>query len=165
MDGTGRFGMPRLVAGQAQKEVTHNEALACLDMLLHPAVETMLLAVPPGAPAIGAAWIIAAGAEGQWVGKSGQLACWTDGGWRFSVPVAGMAVWVIDHGLHARWTGSAWSTGPWPTAGVTCDGVQVVGARQPAITAPTGGTTVDAEARAALSAVLNALRNHGLITT
>jgi hypothetical protein len=165
MDGTGRFEMPRLVAGQAQKEITHNEALACIDMLLHPAVETMLLAVPPGAPAIGATWIVAAGADGAWAGKSGLLATWTDGGWRFARPVAGMAIWVADRGVHARWTGTAWTIGPWPTAGIACDGVQVVGTRQPAIAAPTGGATIDNEARTALSAVLNALRNHGLITT
>ena len=43
------------------------------------------------------------------------------------------------------------------------DGVQVVGARGPAIASPTGGTTVDSEARSALGQLLDALREHGLI--
>jgi hypothetical protein len=46
---------------------------------------------------------------------------------------------------------------------VLVDGVKVVGARQPAIADPTGGTSVDGEARDTLRAVLAALRGHGLI--
>ena len=43
------------------------------------------------------------------------------------------------------------------------DGIQVVGARRPAIASPNGGTTTDSEARAAIDQLLNALRAHGLI--
>ena len=42
-------------------------------------------------------------------------------------------------------------------------GQQVVGARGAAIAAPAGGTAVDVEGRAAISAILAALRSHGLI--
>jgi len=164
-DGTGRFGLPHIVAGQAQKEVTHNEALALIDLLLHPVAETMMLGTPPGAPVIGRTWIVAAAATGAWAGKTDMLATWTDGGWRFAAPVAGMAVWLNDRTLHARWTGSAWRIAAWPTAGILCDGVQVVGPRQPAIAAPEGGDIVDAPARKAIFAILNTLINHGLITT
>jgi hypothetical protein len=38
----------------------------------------------------------------------------------------------------------------------------VVGARQPAIAAPAGGTTIDAEARNAVAALLAVLKSHGL---
>ena len=44
-------------------------------------------------------------------------------------------------------------------------GDQVVGSRQPAIASPSGGTTTDAEARAAIEQLLSALRQHGLIET
>jgi hypothetical protein len=40
---------------------------------------------------------------------------------------------------------------------------QVVGARAAAIAAPTGGATVDSQARLAVSGILAALRSHGLI--
>ncbi|WP_028970118.1 phage tail protein [Sphingomonas sp. URHD0057] len=43
------------------------------------------------------------------------------------------------------------------------DGVQVVGARCSAIASPTGGTTIDTQARSTLNQLLSALRQHGLI--
>lgn len=43
------------------------------------------------------------------------------------------------------------------------DGTKVVGAQGGAITDPTGGATIDAEARTAIGSILSALRAHGLI--
>jgi hypothetical protein len=43
------------------------------------------------------------------------------------------------------------------------DGVQVVGARGSAIASPTGGTTIDSEARLTIDQLLSTLRQHGLI--
>lgn len=45
------------------------------------------------------------------------------------------------------------------------DGMQVVKEQQPAIADPSGGTTIDTEARAQLILLLNAARAHGLIAT
>jgi hypothetical protein len=45
------------------------------------------------------------------------------------------------------------------------NGTQVVGQRGSAIANPSGGATVDAEARVVLSNILSALRTHGLIAT
>jgi hypothetical protein len=42
---------------------------------------------------------------------------------------------------------------------------QVVGNRQAAISAPSGGSTVDAEARTAIGSILSAMRTHGLIAS
>ena len=72
-EATTRHGLPLLQAGQAQKEVTHNEALVLLDLLAHPAVEGVL-ATPPAAPTPGQGWIIGAGATGAWSGQDGALA-------------------------------------------------------------------------------------------
>lgn len=164
-DDTARFALPQIAVGQAQKEVTHNEALARIDGLLHPVVETMALAVPPTDPAAGRGWIVAAGADGAWQGRAGQLAFWTEGGWRFVDPVPGMLVWVVDAGLHARWTGAEWAMGVWPVTALTIAGERVVGVRQPAIPMPSAGEIVDIQSRNAIGAILTALRNHGLITT
>ena len=44
-----RHQLPYLMVAQAQKEITHNEALARIDALLHPVV-TDRLATPPSPP-------------------------------------------------------------------------------------------------------------------
>jgi len=49
--------------------------------------------------------------------------------------------------------------------GLFIDGEQVVGTRAAAIAGPTGGATIDAEARAAVSQILEGLRQHGLIAS
>ena len=160
-DMTPRLALPFILPGQAQKEAFHNEALAALDGLVHLAVSGTA-AAPPAEPAEGESWIVAAGASGEWAGQAGRVAIRTAGGWRFLVPVPGMSVW--DHGAgHSRfWSGAAWSDGKLPVAGILVEGKQVVGPRLPAVPSPSGGTTIDAEARAAVSAIIVALKTHGL---
>ena len=50
MDATPRWGLPLLFAGQAQKEIFHNEALMLVDALLHGRVESADLGAPPTDP-------------------------------------------------------------------------------------------------------------------
>lgn len=157
-----RFQLPFLVPGQAQKEMFHNEALAAIDALLHASVESHVLADPPAVPAPGQSWIIAAPATGAWAGRANFLASWTGGGWRFASPVEGMLVWNRASSLWLRWTGAAWSDGTLPASAVLIGGQQVVGARLPAVASPSGGTVIDAEARAAVAALIATLKSHGL---
>lgn len=157
-----RFALPLLVPGQAQKELYHNEALAAIDAVLHATVEDRV-AAPPSAPEPGQAWIVDGGASGAWAGHAEQLAFYTAGGWRFVAPVETMTVWDKAAGLARRWTGAAWSDGAVDAARLIVGGEQVVGARQPAPPIPSGGTTIDSEARAAIAAITVALRTHGLI--
>lgn len=164
-DASPRFVLPWLQPGQAQKEMFHNEALATIDLAMQAAAEAIGTIVPPASPAIGQCWAIGAAPGGAWAGKAGQLAGWTAGGWRFVMPTPGMAVWSIADGVPARWTGTGWTVGVVSAARVDVGGVQVVGARRPAVAAPAGGTTVDAAARTAISEILQVLRSHGLIAT
>jgi hypothetical protein len=94
-----RFALPFLQPGQAQKEVYHNEALALLDIAVQAAVQSADVAVPPDSPATGSCWIVAAGATGAWAGRSGTIAGWTSGGWRFVEPSEGMQVWNVATAL------------------------------------------------------------------
>ena len=162
---SGRFALPFLEPGQAQKELFHNEAVAALDALVHAAAQAIGTTTPPTSPAIGQCWALGASPSGAWSGHGGALAAWTAGGWRFLVPVPGMLVWSIADAVHARWSGTAWTVGSVAATDVKIGGLQVIGARTAAIAAPSGGTTVDAEARSAIGAVLAALRSHGLIAT
>lgn len=157
-----RFDLPFILPGQAQKELFHNEALAALDGLVHTAVAGAA-ATPPTGPADGEAWIVAAGAGGEWAGRSGAIALHTAGGWRFVGPAAGMSVWDEAAGFARRWTGTGWSNGALPVAGIEIGGAQVVGSRQPDVPSPSGGTIIDAEARAAIGALIVTLKSHGLI--
>lgn len=161
-EASARFALPFIMPGQAQKEWFHNEALARLDVLVQAAVEEVTAAVP-AAPADGQCWIVAANAGGTWSERAHQIAAWTSGGWRFLAPRPGTAVWNKAEGLWIHWNGNGWSDGTLPVAAISVNGAQVVGARQPAVLSPSGGTIIDAEARSALAQVIVALRTHGLI--
>ena len=158
-----RFALPFILPGQAQKEVFHNEALALLDAALHACVAGDPTDDVPADPAPGESWIIASGTTGPWAGRAGNMATWTAGGWRFTAPVPGMTVWNVDAGYQLFWNGAGWSGGEWPISALTIGGQQVVGPRLETVPSPSGGTIIDAEARAALDAVIVALRTHGLI--
>ncbi|ONF94950.1 DUF2793 domain-containing protein [Sphingomonas jeddahensis] len=162
-DNTARLNLPLLHAGQAQKEVDHNEALALLDMAVQPVVVAIGLDTPPKEPGEGACWIIGTNPVEAWAGRAGSLAGWTAGGWRFIAPRTGMTVVRGSDGMTARYTGADWVIGEVRATGVLIGEMRVLGARQPAIADPAGGPLIDAEARGALSAALSALRAHGLI--
>jgi hypothetical protein len=161
-DQTSRFKLPLLVPGQAQKELFHNEALTRVDIALHASVRGSA-AVPPAAPVEGESWVVGEAAGGAWAGKHGSLASWTSGGWRYVAPEVGMRVWDSSAGYWSYWSGSAWLAGEVPASRIVVGGHQVVGSRQPHVPNPSGGTIIDAEARAAVSAVIAALMQHGLI--
>lgn len=162
-DATPRWALPQLFAGQAQKEVFHNEALARIDMLLHGAVESADEDVPPTSPDEGQCWIVAEGASGSWSGQDGSVACWTGGGWRFAAPRAGLTLRVVDRGHSMYFDGSDWQDGAVRGDGFYVGGERVSGPRQPAIANPVGGSSIDSEARSSLVTILNAMRSHGLI--
>jgi hypothetical protein len=161
-DASPRFALPYIVPGQAQKETFHNEALLALDGIVHAAVEAAPSATPPAVPVEGESWIVGAGATGAWSGQDGRLALWSAGGWRFVAPVPGMTAWDKAAGLWRHWTGTVWSDGAMPAAALLIEGRQVVGARLPAVASPSGGTTIDTEARAAIAALIATLKSHGL---
>lgn len=102
--------MPELVVGQAGKELTHNQALAVLDQLAQAVVVDKDLTAPPGSPANGAMYIVAASATGVWAGQSGKLAFWlaTVAAWTFITPADGWSVWVTDEAVRYERKAGAW---------------------------------------------------------
>ena len=165
MSATARFAISLLAAGQAQKEMYHNEAVQTLEMLASPAVEEGPRVSPPASPAIGACYILAASPTGAWAGKPSNLATLTAGGWRFITPIEGLTAFVRSSSVWATFRSGAWELGILRGSNVTIAGQQVVGGRSAAIPAPSGGSVVDAEARASIGQILTALRQHGLIET
>jgi hypothetical protein len=103
---TPRLGLPLLMASQAQKHVTHNEALLRIDQIAQLALVALEASDPPADPAEGQVWALGPAPTGAWAGQGGRLAVRFDGGWRFVVPVAG---WQATHGNGLRvWNGAAW---------------------------------------------------------
>ena len=163
-DITPRLALPMLQPGQAQKETTHNEALALLDLVVPATVLAVGLNAPPASPAAGDAWIVGTVPTGGWTGHARAMAGWTSSGWRFVAPRDGMAVWSVADEQVLRFGGGVWTLGVLAGSRVTIGGVDVVGARRGAIVDPSGGLVIDLEARAAIAAVLSTLRGHGLIS-
>ena len=163
MDQTARFAIPLLAPGQAQKEFFHNEALERVATLLCPVAEGPPQSNPPSDPAVGTCCLIATGATGDWTGKDGSIACFTAGGWRFVQPVEGVGVVEQGAGEEWRWRSGMWERGVMRGQEVHINGQKVLHQRQPAIAEPAGGEVIDAESRAAVRAILTALRAHGLI--
>jgi hypothetical protein len=107
-DTTTHLGLPYLLAAQAQKHVTHNEALRLLDAMVQLSVLDRTRTAPPASPADGDRHLVASGATGLWAGWDLNVAFWIDGAWIRLVPRTGWLVWVAAEGRLLVWTGSAW---------------------------------------------------------
>jgi len=160
---THRLALPLLHVAQAHKEMAHNEALMLIDLLLHGCVAGVAQDMPPPVATAGQCWIVGPAPGGDWAGQAGQIAGMTEGGWRFVTPREGMRLWWTSGETTVEFRGGAWISGEVRARRIVVDGMPVVGARQPAIASPEGGTTRDEEVRAAVTAMLAALRSHGLI--
>lgn len=122
MEVTPNLALPMIMAAQAQKHVTHNEALRLLDVLVNTAVIDRDLAAPPAAPGNGDCYVVASSATGAWAGHTGEIAAWQDGAWAFLPPAAGFVVWVADESALLVWSGTAWTAAlavnPAPLVGI-----------------------------------------------
>ena len=163
MTTTPRLALPLIAPGQMQKELFHNESLAILDALVAAAVEQLPLSTLPASPIIGSCYIIDAIPTGEWTEHAGHIASFSAGGWRFIAPQEGMSVFVREIGAAAVYHGGGWEVGTLAGSEVKIEGKKVLGPRGFAIAAPSGGTTIDAEARVAIGQILVAMREHGLI--
>ena len=100
--------LPYILASQAQKHVTHNEALRLLDAMVQLAVLDRDLTTPPVSPADGDRYLVASGATGLWAGWDLNVAFWVDGVWMRLVPRPGWLAWIAAEQAFVVWNGSAW---------------------------------------------------------
>jgi Protein of unknown function (DUF2793) len=139
---TPNLSLPLLFLGQAQKEPFINQAMSVIDALLMGVIEGSL-ATPPSSPDDGSSFRILSGANGDWTGHDGELAIRVGGSWNFISPSDGSTVFDRNARVQLRYD-SGWVTATTPAQ-------------------PTGGTTIDAEARSAISDILDALRTAGIL--
>lgn len=141
---TPRLDLPLLFAGQSQKEGYVNEIAARLDALMFLAIEGEA-GSPPAAPEDGLNWLVGSNPSSAWSGQAGKIAARQAGNWLFVTPIPGMRLLNKASGQEIRYV-DQWR----------------IPAR-PAL--PSGGTTIDAEARAAIVALLAALDAAGVTAT
>ncbi len=139
MANTPNLNLPYIAAAQAQKHVTHNEALRALDAVVQLAVLDRDLTTPPINPDEGDRYIIAAPANNQWAGFENQIAAWQDGAWAFYPPQQGWLAWVGDEAQLYGWDGNAWimasgAVNPAPLVGIntTADNINRLSLSSPA---------------------------------
>lgn len=77
----------------------------------HLSVKDRDLATPPGTPASGDTYIVAASPTGAWVGKAGSIAIWSGSAWVFGVPRVGWIAYVEDEQVLTAYKVAGWSAG------------------------------------------------------
>jgi hypothetical protein len=110
MTSTPHLALPLIAAAQAQKHVTHNEALASLDALVQLAVKERNRAAPPAAPEEGDRFLIGANATGAFAGHEGEVALFDLGIWRFFAPRPGWRAYVENEDLVVVFNGQEWKS-------------------------------------------------------
>jgi hypothetical protein len=131
-----------IFAGQAQKEIFVNEALARIDVLTDGIVESEENS-PPTIPVEGSSWLVGDSPVGDWSGMAGKIAGYQSGQWLFVDPRDGLRITNRATGQIMRRLGGNWQIPVAPSA-------------------PSGGTTIDLEARALLEGLIAELRVAGI---
>ena len=103
------LSLPLILPAQAQKHVTHNEALRLLDVMVQLTVLNRTLTAAPLLPAVGDRHIVAAGAVGDWAGQTGRIALYTVTGWQFFAPLAGWRAYVLAEAVTVVYSGLVWA--------------------------------------------------------
>ncbi|EJM98454.1 DUF2793 domain-containing protein [Phyllobacterium sp. YR531] len=139
MEQTSNLKLPYIAPSQAQKHVTHNEAIRALDALVQLSVVSRNLSVPPVATPEGARYIIGVQATGLWANRDNQIAAWQDAAWAFFTALEGWNVWVEEEKnffvFHQKkWTRMEVSTNPVSLLGVaaTADDTNRLSIKSPA---------------------------------
>ncbi len=112
------LSLPFLAPSQAQKHVTHNEALRLLDAVVQLVVASRSQTAPPADPGAGARYILPAGASGAWSGQEGMIALWDGSAWGVVAPGPGWRAWVLDEDRALLCKDGAWQEPPLAWLGV-----------------------------------------------
>jgi Protein of unknown function (DUF2793) len=103
------LSLPYIEAAQAQKHVTHNDALRMLDALVQLSVIARNVTSTPASPPEGGRWLVGSGATGAFAGNAGNVAGFQDGVWRFFVPQKGWHAYVESEAAFTLFDGTNWN--------------------------------------------------------
>ncbi|MEP5154749.1 DUF2793 domain-containing protein [Planktotalea sp.] len=105
---TSILGLPYIQPAQAQKHVTHNEALRVLDALVQMVVLARDLTVPPVSVETGDCYLVASSAQGAWTGHDAEIAIYENGVWSFIAPLTGWQAYDTAQGVRVTFDGTDW---------------------------------------------------------
>lgn len=108
MNDTPNLALPYILAAQAQKHVTHNEAIRALDCLVQLSIASRTLSEPPTSPEDGTRYIVANRANGDWADQDGKVAAYQDGAWVFYAPKEGWRAWAVSESALLVYEAGAW---------------------------------------------------------
>jgi hypothetical protein len=104
---TTNLQLPYIMSSQAQKHITHNEALNRLDAVVQLVIQAGANN-PPESPDEGECYAVLSTPTGAWSGKAGRIAFYQDGAWIFLVPRSGWIAWFANAARQKIWTGGSW---------------------------------------------------------
>lgn len=107
-DNSPRLELPFIQPSQAQKHVTHNEAILKLDTLVQLTVEGFGATTPPALPQDGEAHGLGTGPTGTWSGKDDMIAVFNENAWSFISPQEGWQAWGKAEGKQYGFDGASW---------------------------------------------------------
>ncbi|MBO9453334.1 DUF2793 domain-containing protein [Tropicibacter sp. R16_0] len=105
-----RLDLPYIQPAQAQKHVTHNEALQRLDILTQLVVLEVDAQTPPAAPETGETHALGSAPTGAWAGQAGRLAYWNGSAWIFVAPQQGWRAFDRSSGRAFVHDGTDWKS-------------------------------------------------------
>lgn len=105
---TPNLNLPEIVESQAGKAITHNEALAMLDVFVNGTLLSRTTATPPGSPTAGDAYFVPGGATGDWAAQIGKVAHWYNNQWYFYPTPVQWLCYFLDETENYRFNGTDW---------------------------------------------------------
>jgi hypothetical protein len=137
-----------------EPDLIYNDSFRKTDVLVAGFIVSRTTDAEPGAPTEGDAYIMTGSASGtDWATfDEHDIAVFSGAVWKQYAPGGRVQMLVDDDNEIVYWTGSAWAVG-------------VVLTADSKINDPAGGGTVDAEARTAINAIIDALESHGITAT
>ena len=102
------LNLPFILPTQAQKHITHNEALLALDVLTQLAVIDRNLATPPASPTTGDRYIVATSPIDDWAGHANDIAHFDGAAWLFHAPQPGWCAFLLNELGLVAFDGTDW---------------------------------------------------------
>lgn len=108
MTQTDLLSLPFIMSSQAQKHITHNEALLTIDVLLQLSVKSRTQTTAPQALNASDRYLVPNSASGDFLNQDGKIAAYQDGVFQFYSPQTGWLVFIEDETLWQYFDGNAW---------------------------------------------------------